>query len=160
MDPNAIIEIFRRTIVEHYIDFQGRCVRRDFWYYVLAYIVVYVALAIVQSLFGSRILTGLYSLALLLPGLGISIRRLHDVDRSGWWILIVAIPSLLLLLFSTMALVGGAVGPAFLYVFLLPIVSLAATALLIYWYAQPGTPGQNRFGPAPPAATPDTTATA
>ena len=92
MDPNAVVEAFRRTITEHYIDFQGRCARREFWYYVLAYFVCYIILAIIQGIIGTSLLTGLFSLALLLPGLGISVRRLHDIDRSGWWLLIGFIP--------------------------------------------------------------------
>ena len=56
------------------------------------------------------------SLALLLPGLAVSVRRLHDIDRSGWWVLIAFIP----------------------------IIGLI---VLIYWYVQPGTAGENRFGP-------------
>ncbi len=84
MDPNAVAETFRRTVTEHYLDFQGRCARREFWYYVLAYFVIYIGLAIIQAVIGTRVLTGLFGLALLLPGIGISVRRLHDTDRSGW----------------------------------------------------------------------------
>ena len=160
MDPNAVVETFRRTVTEHYVDFQGRCARRDFWYYVVAYIVGYVVLLIVQSLFGTHVLTVLYSLALLLPGLGISVRRLHDIDRSGWWLLIAVVPGVLMMLLAGMTLATGAGGLAFVYGILLPIISLAALALLIYWYAQPGTAGDNQFGAPPTPISPDTTARA
>ncbi len=156
MDPNAIAETFRRTITEHYIDFQGRCARREFWYYVLAYVVCYVVLAIIQSLFGSHILTGLFGLALLLPGLGISVRRLHDTDRTGWWLLIGVVPGFLAMLFSGIALMSGSVGVGFGLMGLVVIIGLAAMALLIYWYAQPGTAGDNRYGPAPASVPPGT----
>ncbi|MBU6444991.1 MAG: DUF805 domain-containing protein [Alphaproteobacteria bacterium] len=152
MDPNAVVETFRQTITEHYVDFAGRCGRRTFWYYVAAYVVCYVVLAIVQSVLGTHALTGLFSLALLLPGLGISVRRLHDTNRSGWWILLGAVPGGLMAVIAAMAFITGA-NSAFGLALLLPIVTLAAMALLIYWYAQPGDTGGNLFGP-PPADAP------
>lgn len=159
MDPNAVVEVFRRAITEHYIDFQGRCARRDFWYYVVGYIVVYIVVAIIQSIIlSTHLLTGLLALGLLLPGLGISVRRLHDIDRSGWWLLISVVPGILAMLFSGIALMSGSVGVGVTLMGVVTIIGLAATVLLIYWYAQPGTSGDNRFGPPPPLMTPDTTA--
>ena len=70
MDPNAVVEVFRHTIIEHYVDFQGRVRRQEFWYYIIAYVVMYVILGVVQSVMGTHALTGLYSLAMLLPTLG------------------------------------------------------------------------------------------
>jgi len=153
MDPNAVVEVFRRNITEHYIDFQGRVRRQEFWYYILAYVVVYVVLAVVQSVFGTHVLTGLLSLALLLPTLGISVRRLHDTNRTGWLVLLAAIPVVLLGLLTSFAMLTGAYSMMFLTATLLPILSLAAAALLIYWYAQPGTVGQNQYGPDPKGGT-------
>ena len=101
MDPNAVIEIFRRTVTEHYIDFQGRCARRDFWYYVAGlFRRLYRAGHRPKPISARALLTGLLSLGLLLPGLGISVRRLHDIDRSGWWLLIGVVPGFLAMLFS------------------------------------------------------------
>ena len=158
MDPNAVVEVFRKTITEHYVDFEGRVRRQEFWYYILAYVVIYVVLGIAQSIFGTHVLTGLLSLALLLPTLGISVRRLHDTDRSGWWVLLGAVPLVLLGLLTTFALITGTYGMIFLTATILPILSLAAAALLIYWYAQPGTIGQNQFGPDPKGGTTATAA--
>lgn len=149
MDPNAVVEVFRKNITEHYLDFQGRVRRQEFWYYILAYVVIYIVLAVVQSVFGTHVLTGLYSLGLLLPTLGLSVRRLHDTDRSGWWVLLGAVPLVLLALLTSFAMMTGAYAMMFLTATLLPILSLAAAALLIYWYAQPGTAGQNQYGPDP-----------
>lgn len=160
MDPNAVVEVFRRTVTEHYVDFQGRCARRDFWYYVVAYVVLYIGVAIVQSIIGLKFLTGLLGLALLLPGLGISVRRLHDIDRSGWWLLIGVVPGFLAMVFSGIALMSGSVGVGVGLMGLVGLVALAAMALLIYWYAQPGMAGDNRFGPPPAPMTTDTTASA
>ena len=152
MDPNAVVETFRRTVTEHYVDFQGRCARREFWYYVLAYVVCYIILAIIQGIIGTSLLTGLFSLALLLPGLGISVRRLHDIDRSGWWLLIGVVPAVVGGLLSVLAFMSGSVGFGFALMALIWLACLAAFALLIYWYVQPGTTGSNQFGPAPAGA--------
>ena len=148
MDPNAVVETFRQTIIEHYLDFAGRIGRRTFWYYVAAYVVCYVVLAIVQSVLRIHALTALFSLALLLPSLGISVRRLHDTNRSGWWLLLGVVPGGLMALIAAMAFVAGS-DSAFGMAILLPIVTLAAAALLIYWYAQPGDTTENRFGSPP-----------
>jgi uncharacterized membrane protein YhaH (DUF805 family) len=131
MNATMIVENFRRVVTTQYFDFNGRTARDPFWYYVLAYVVLYAAVSIVQSVFGfhgmtpygyydysPRPLTGLLALGLLLPGLGIAARRLHDIDRSAWWLLI-------------------------------GIVPFVGWLVLIYWYVQPGTAGSNQFGPDP-----------
>ncbi len=131
MDANAIVENFRRIVTTQYIDFEGRTARDVFWYYVLAYIVLYVIASVLESILGfgalgpfgyfyynPRPLTGLLLLALLLPSLGIAARRLHDTGRSAWWLLIGLIP-------------------------------LVGWLILVYWYVRPGTVGTNQFGPDP-----------
>jgi uncharacterized membrane protein YhaH (DUF805 family) len=88
-----MIQYFTDAVTNHYFDFNGRTRRTAFWYFVLVYFIIAVVLGIIQSVahLGS-ILTALLSLALLLPNLGIAVRRLHDTNRSGWWILIGLIP--------------------------------------------------------------------
>ncbi len=141
MDVNAVVENFKNVVTKHYFDFNGRSRRAEFWWYVLAVVVISIVLAIIDRLIGMTILTGLLSLALLLPNLGIGVRRLHDVGKSGWWILLPLAPWLLMLICFfmfqwTLAMIFG-------------LAALACWILLIYWYAQPGTSGQNKFGPEP-----------
>ncbi len=76
------------TIKNHYFDFEGRVGRRTFWMFFL----VNVLISIILSFFNSYSLSYIYSLAILLPSLGIGARRLHDVGKSGWWQLISIIP--------------------------------------------------------------------
>lgn len=84
---------FLDPIKNHYFDFDGRATRQQFWMFVLIYILIAIVLAITEAMVGlEEILTSIYSLALLLPYLGLAVRRLHDVNRSGWWILIGFIP--------------------------------------------------------------------
>jgi len=73
-----------------YFDFRTRSSRSEYWWWTLFAILVSIAMSILDALLfgGATILDGLSSLALLIPGLAVTVRRLHDVDRSGWWILI------------------------------------------------------------------------
>jgi uncharacterized membrane protein YhaH (DUF805 family) len=155
MEPQAIIDTFRRIVTQHYFDFEGRTRRQEFWYYVIAFVVIDIAFAVVQAVLNTHALTSLLALALLLPNLGIAVRRLHDINRTGWWVLIGAIPGTVMVVLTVISfmLAGAAAG----FLLLLPILSLcglaalAAAALLIYWYAQPGTVGPNQYGPEPSA---------
>jgi uncharacterized membrane protein YhaH (DUF805 family) len=88
-------------VVEHlrnYANFSGRAVRPEYWYwYLFVAIVLIVFGAIDQSLYPAPLEMGPFSyvatavvLALILPSLAVSVRRLHDIDRTGWWVLIAA----------------------------------------------------------------------
>jgi uncharacterized membrane protein YhaH (DUF805 family) len=77
---------------DHYAKFDGRASRPAFWWWVLFGILVGIAASIVDAVIGSQIFSIIVSLGLLLPNISVSIRRLHDTDRSGWWILIGLIP--------------------------------------------------------------------
>ena len=82
-----------RSCLSQYVGFSGRARRSEFWYFVLFYVIVQIVASIIDSVLGTnQIISGLASLALLLPYLAVGIRRLHDTSRSGWWILIGLIP--------------------------------------------------------------------
>jgi uncharacterized membrane protein YhaH (DUF805 family) len=76
------------TVVKKYAEFKGRASRAEFWWYYLGYIILMVVVSIIDSLIRSSFFTTILSLGLLLPTLGVSIRRMHDVGKSGWFILI------------------------------------------------------------------------
>lgn len=90
MEP---INWFMKVVTEHYFDFNGRARRAEFWWFVLVFIIIDIVLGVIQSvLHMGALLTGLFALALFLPNLGVAVRRLHDINRSGWWILIGLVP--------------------------------------------------------------------
>lgn len=94
---------FLDPIQNHYVDFEGRVSRKAYWMFVLCYIIVAVVVGIVGGILGTEFLSGLLSLALLLPSLGMGVRRLHDINKSGWWLLISLIPligSIVLIIFA------------------------------------------------------------
>ena len=82
---------FQQAIVsgfQNYVNFNGRAARSEFWYWVLFVFLVNVAANIIDAGVGTGIIGALVSLALFLPGIAVSVRRLHDLDRTGWWLLI------------------------------------------------------------------------
>jgi uncharacterized membrane protein YhaH (DUF805 family) len=81
-----------RSGFDHYTKFDGRANRPAFWYWVLFGIGVGAAANLIGAAVGGRFLIFLVWIALLLPGISVAIRRLHDTGRSGWWILIGLIP--------------------------------------------------------------------
>ena len=101
-----------KTCLQKYIDFNGRASRSEYWWFVL--------LTIVLSFI--PVIGWILRLVLLLPSLAVQVRRLHDMNRSAWWLLLlVPVP---------------------------PIIIIGAPVLLIM-SAFPGTPGPNRYGPNP-----------
>lgn len=79
--------------LKKYAVFSGRSRRKEYWMFFLFNIIIAVVLTVLEGLVGSPgILAALYWLAVFIPGLAVSIRRLHDTDRSGWWLLVGFVP--------------------------------------------------------------------
>jgi uncharacterized membrane protein YhaH (DUF805 family) len=94
-----------------YVTFSGRAARSEFWYWALFSILANLVAGILDGILGGIGLIGLIvSLALLLPGIAVSVRRLHDLDRTGWWLLIAftGVGIILLLVWDCMK---GTTGP-------------------------------------------------
>lgn len=137
---NSIVGPFRQAK-----DFDGRSRRKTFWlFHLFMTVVSIVAGAIDMALGLETLVLGIYGpltflsfIIFLTPSLALMVRRLHDTDRSGWWLLlgVVAIPGLVL----------AARG--------VPLASLLMLPLLAFLglFALPGTRGPNRFGADPKA---------
>ena len=103
--------------LKKYAVFSGRSRRMEYWYFVLFNIIVGVVLALIDMLIGTfsamsniGLLSGIYSLAVLIPTLAVMVRRLHDIDRTGWWILINLIPLIGTIVLLVFALTPGTPG--------------------------------------------------
>ena len=121
-----------QSTLRKYGTFEGRSSRSEFWYFVLFTTITSVITGMMDSLFGTAIITivdgdpivwGGYisyivSLALLVPSLTVSVRRLHDIGKSGWWMLAAFVP-------------------------------IVGWILLIIWYCIRGDDTPNRFGDKP-----------
>jgi uncharacterized membrane protein YhaH (DUF805 family) len=98
----------------NYVNFTGRAARSEFWYWALFAALASLAGELIDlALFTSSTFTPvqtLVNLALFLPGLAVSVRRLHDLDRTGWWLLLIftVIGIIVLLVWDCMR---GTVGP-------------------------------------------------
>jgi uncharacterized membrane protein YhaH (DUF805 family) len=83
-------------VIRKYAVFNGRAARPEFWWFVLFNLIIAAVINLVAGIIFGRssgqVVGDLYSLAVLLPSLGVGIRRLHDTNRTGWWYLLVFIP--------------------------------------------------------------------
>ncbi len=86
-------------VLKKYAVFHGRARRKEYWYFILLSSIISTVLTIVDSVTGTfnsasevGLLGGIYLLATLVPSLAVTVRRLHDTNRSGWWILLGLVP--------------------------------------------------------------------
>ena len=85
-------------VLKNYLGFSGRARRKEFWMFILVNLVLTVVLSILDKMLGLRIagdeglLTTVYGVLIFLPYWAVQFRRLHDTDRSAWWLLLLLIP--------------------------------------------------------------------
>lgn len=101
-----------REALRKYATFEGRARRKEYWFFVLFNFLAVVVLSVVDMMIGTfdekaeiGLLSGVYLLAVLIPSIAVTVRRLHDTDRSGWWILLNFIPvigSIVILVFAVL----------------------------------------------------------
>lgn len=85
-----------KTCFNKYITFEGRAQRSEFWFFFLFMVIGSVVLSILDAILLPRMewgpLGSIFSLVTFIPSIAVSARRLHDIDKSGWWQLINIIP--------------------------------------------------------------------
>jgi len=133
------------TCFTKYATFSGRAPRSEFWWWTLFTWLVGIILGLVP-LVGT-----IFQLAILLPTLAVTARRLHDTDRSGWWQLLplgaMAVAGAII---AVTAPDSAAMGNAMQGAMIVAAAGVIGTIiLLIVWLASKGTAGDNRFGPDP-----------
>ena len=86
-------------VLKKYAEFGGRSRRKEYWFFVLFSTLISILLISIDSATGTLrsptglgLLSGIYSLAVLIPSLAVSVRRLHDTSRTGWWLLLGIVP--------------------------------------------------------------------
>ena len=154
--------------LKRYAEFSGRSRRKEYWMFVLGVFLLYLVLMVlilavgglagaamqpgaVPSMTGMLMSMGVFGLiigiiwlALLIPSLAVSVRRLHDTDRTGWWILAPYAPMILAMVFAGMQSTTLAL--------LFNLLSLAGGIALLVFMLLEGTKGPNRFGEDPKGA--------
>ena len=138
--------------LKKYADFTGRARRKEYWSFVLLYVVIFALASLIDRFAGLRGMVGPYGpftalvlLALVVPAVAVGIRRLHDTNRSGWWLLAAYGP----LILSTVLGLAGIVQPSLAMILL--VIAGAGSILLIVFLVIEGTKGPNAYGPDPKA---------
>ena len=129
--------------------FSGRSRRREYWFFTLVSFIINAAGQLTIGIVAPAVWTFLsfgYSIAVLVPTLAVTARRLHDTGRSGWLQVLPLAPlGLLVFLFIP----GIPASVSFLLIGLMMLGLLACGIVLLVFCCQRGTPGVNRFGPNP-----------
>jgi len=156
--------------LKRYAEFSGRSRRMEYWMFFLFQFIVGIVFQVLvmttvggAAAFGARpssmmaaggvmmVLFGLYALfalAMLIPNIAVGVRRLHDTDRTGWWLLAPFGPYLLTFVFFGMALGGNSsIAGMLAMISMLAAIGLAIT-LLVFMFLD-GTKGPNKYGPDP-----------
>jgi uncharacterized membrane protein YhaH (DUF805 family) len=89
------------AVLKNYAAFDGRAGREEYWHFTLINVIISIALYVTLNE-----MWAVYTLAVLVPSIAVSVRRLHDIDRSGWWFLIAVIPLFAIVLMFMMLLDG------------------------------------------------------
>lgn len=85
-------EAVKLALTTNYCNFNGRSSRSEYWWFCLFSFIIGAILSLFSGSTAGTVISGVVNLALLLPGLGLCVRRMHDIDKSGWWVLINLIP--------------------------------------------------------------------
>ena len=157
--------------LRRYAEFSGRSRRMEFWMFQLGIWLMWIALWVVTmavgfgaasaardpasgmvGLFASlgifMVVYAILGLGLIIPSIAVAVRRLHDTDRSGWWLLLPAAPYVLAIVVAVMA-ASSQSSALFGVVFVVNLLVIVAAVVLLVFYCLPGTPGPNRYGPDP-----------
>ena len=140
-----------------YIVFSGRAQRSEYWWFFLFTFIVSVVLGIIASFAPVlQFLEWVFSLAVLLPSLAVTVRRLHDTNRTGWWILLPIGLGLAGIVVGAVlgALISDDDEWGFLAIIFISVVGgllglVVGYLVLLYFLIQPSDPGPNRYGPNP-----------
>ena len=96
--------------IKKYAVFDGRATRKEYWLFVLLYIILAIVFGVLDALLSSSILLILLGVALFIPNVAVIVRRLHDINFSGWWILLTLLPILGSIILLVMMLMDGTKG--------------------------------------------------
>ncbi|MEN9505037.1 MAG: hypothetical protein RI958_963 [Actinomycetota bacterium] len=107
-----LVKYWKVVVLERYATFDGRARRAEFWWFALANIVINIVLSILGEASGLfAVISVLYGLAVLVPGIAVGVRRLHDIDKSGWFLLLALIPIVGAIILLVWAATDGTRGP-------------------------------------------------
>lgn len=107
-----------KSVFSNYATFSGRARRAEYWWFILFSLIVSLVLGFVDGFTGMMmgagdmgVLSTIWSLGALIPSIAVGVRRLHDIDRTGWWLLIWLIPIIGWIVLIVFAATRGTNGP-------------------------------------------------
>ena len=86
------MEWYLKVVRDNYANFNGRASRQEYWMFFLFNMIFAIVIMGIDIILGLGFLNIIYSLVVMIPGIAVGIRRLHDIGKSGWMVLIVLIP--------------------------------------------------------------------
>lgn len=168
-----MIDWYKKVVFENYANFSGRARRSEYWYYTLMTIIISIVLMLLDEALGlkygatksSGILNSLYSLAVFIPGLAVSVRRLHDIGKSGkllllFYVLMIAL--VIVMIVSGVSVFMSAMNPSAIdpssvvsalgLGFFIPLLLIFAIAIyMLVLFCTNGDTGTNKYGLDPKA---------
>ena len=145
-----------KSVFSKYATFSGRACRSEFWYFYLFYILVAFGLSFLSIRIPvAKYLYILFGLGVFLPYTAVTVRRLHDIGKSGWFLLIfmVVIFLISMLMFLIIDIIAPTVEGSSMTVFIVysifVLIVLALAIWLIVWLCRDSQPGENKWGPNP-----------
>lgn len=151
MEEQSPVEWAMRPL-KRYARFSGRAPRAEYWWFWLAYMLCSLLIQIlirISAIFG---LLGILFIGLIIPMIAVSVRRLHDTGRSGWWLLSPLVPYVLGIAMMIPQIRANPAGFSFMSfgpALALMLVGLLFAIVVFVFTVLPGTKGPNRFGPDP-----------
>lgn len=112
-----LLDNWKSVVVDNYANFDGRARRSEYWYFVLVQVIISFILQLLDLVLVAAAdlpvapLGTLFGIAMLVPGLAVAVRRLHDTGRSGWWLLVALIPILGWIYIIYLYVIEGTQGP-------------------------------------------------
>ena len=158
-----MINWYKKVVFENYANFSGRARRSEYWYFTLANIIISLLLMGLDKALGLKIgISNLYSLAVFLPGLAVSVRRLHDIGKSGKLLLLVYVAIIVLtivMVVSGLSVFMSAMNPSGINPssmgalgmgFFIPLILILAMFIyMLVLFFTNGDSGSNKYGPDP-----------
>ncbi len=84
-----MLEIYKKVVLKNYANFNGRARRKEYWMFFLASVIINFIFGIFESFLPFfKTVGGIYGLVVMLPAIAVAVRRMHDINKSGWFILI------------------------------------------------------------------------
>lgn len=138
-----------RRALRKYAMFSGRASRPEFWWFLLFLVMLDLALGTLEALLGVRYVQTIAGLLLILPTLAVTVRRLHDIGRSGWWLLVLNVTPVV---GALVVRVGDGMPsglPSIVVQVAGVLIILGTLVVALSWTITKGVRGPNRFGDDP-----------